>query len=134
MALRDSQSSTSSLELSFDACSCLLDPPGAPRIDGYNEGDMVRENKSVTLICVSRGGNPLADLTWFRNDVRLHSTFIKGPRETRHELSFIASTKDNLARYRCEAVNVMSVTPKIADVTLTVMCKLSQCQLGWDSH
>jgi len=101
-----------------------LDPPGAPRIDGYNEGDTIRENKSVTLICISRGGNPLADLIWFRNDVRIHSTYEKRPRESRHELSFTATTKDNLANYRCEASNLMTTSPKIADVVLTVMCKL----------
>lgn len=36
----------------------LIDPPGAPRIDGYNEGEIIRENQSVSLTCISRGGNP----------------------------------------------------------------------------
>lgn len=99
------------------------DPPGAPRIDGYTEGDPIRENKTVTLACVSRGGNPLAELIWYKNEVRIDSSYSTVNRESRNELTITATTKDNLARLRCEASNIMINTPKIADVVLTVMCK-----------
>lgn len=59
----------------------------------------------------------------YKNDVRIDSTYATSLRESRNELSFIANTKDNLARFRCEATNIMSPTPKIADVVLTVQCK-----------
>ncbi|ODM93891.1 Nephrin [Orchesella cincta] len=101
----------------------VVDPPGAPRIDGYTEGEPIRENKSVTLVCVSRGGNPLAELIWYKNDVRIDSSYSTLNRESRNELTITATTKDNLARLRCEASNIMINTPKIADVVLTVMCK-----------
>lgn len=99
------------------------DAPGAPRIDGYTEGDTIRENQSVSLTCVSRGGNPLAELIWFKNDVRIDSSYMTVGRESRNELTFQANTRDDLARFRCEATNIMSPKAKIADVVLTVMCK-----------
>jgi len=42
------------------------DPPGAPEISGYLEGETIRRGQTVTLVCSAAGGNPLAELTWFR--------------------------------------------------------------------
>ncbi|XP_035704569.1 nephrin isoform X2 [Folsomia candida] len=95
-------------------------PPGAPRIDGYNEGEIIRENQSVSLTCISRGGNPSPELIWYKNDVRIDSTYATSYRESRNELTFMANTRDNLANFRCEATNLMSSIPKVADVVLTV--------------
>jgi len=89
----------------------------------YTEGDIIRENQTVTLVCVSRGGNPLASVNWFKNEKKLDTSYKSTELEAFNEYSFVASTKDNLARYRCEASNPISVAPKIADVVLTVHCK-----------
>ncbi len=77
----------------------------------------------MTLTCVSRLGNPLAELIWYKNDARIDSTYATSYRESRNELTFMANTRDNLANFRCEATNLMSPTPKVADVVLTVQCK-----------
>lgn len=53
------------------------DPPGDPYIDGYDpKRDTIRRGQTVELICRSRGGNPLAQLVWYRNgeEVRAVST------------------------------------------------------------
>ena len=99
------------------------DAPGAPRIDGYNEDTPIKENKTQTLICVSRGGNPLAQLIWFRNNVMVDTSYDYFGKESRNEYTFVASKKDDMATFRCEASNMMSVTPKLADVVLSVYCK-----------
>lgn len=44
------------------------DPPGPPVISGYVKGSHVYEGTKHQLTCTSSGGNPLADLTWHRND------------------------------------------------------------------
>lgn len=38
---------------------------------------------------------------------------------------FTAEASDNKARFRCEAINVMSPAPLKAEVELTVLCKYS---------
>jgi len=105
-------------------CIVIVDAPGAPQILGYVEGETIKENQSMTLTCVSRGGNPLAELIWYKNDVRIDSSYATVGKESRNDVTFIANTKDNLSRFRCEATNLMSPRPKIADVVLTVMCTL----------
>ena len=40
-------------------------PPQPPRISGLDEGAL-REGEEVNVTCESHGGNPLADLVWYR--------------------------------------------------------------------
>lgn len=46
----------------------FLDPPGKPDIRRVGDGNFVAAGSVQTLTCISHGGNPLATLTWFRND------------------------------------------------------------------
>lgn len=48
-----------------------LDPPGAPIIQGYIEGTSVAAGTIQKMSCVSSGGNPLATLTWYKNDKKV---------------------------------------------------------------
>ncbi len=43
-------------------------PPGPPEIQGYIEGETIRKGQTVSLTCVSHGGNPLATINWLKND------------------------------------------------------------------
>jgi hypothetical protein len=101
----------------------LLDPPGPPEIVGYTEGETVRSGQDVRLECVSRGGNPLATVVWYRNEVKIDHTYETSGRESRNVYAFRAEPGDNIARFRCEASNALSVAPMKAEVTLTVHCK-----------
>lgn len=53
-------------------CFCLLtDPPSQPLISGYVEGSIIPAGSVQKLLCVSTGGNPLATLTWYKNDKKV---------------------------------------------------------------
>jgi hypothetical protein len=41
-----------------------LDPPERPEIIGYIEGETIRMGQTVSLVCESYGGNPLATIIW----------------------------------------------------------------------
>ena len=52
-------------------------PPGPPEIQGYIEGETIRKGQTVSLTCVSHGGNPLAQIVWIKNDqqVQMQKSF-----------------------------------------------------------
>ncbi|VVD03793.1 unnamed protein product [Leptidea sinapis] len=47
------------------------DPPSAPMITGYIPGTTLAAGTVQKLSCISSGGNPLATLTWFKNDKKV---------------------------------------------------------------
>lgn len=53
----------------------VTDPPGLPYIEGYNEGDILRQGQKVELICRSRGGNPPAQLVWYKNGEQVGAVY-----------------------------------------------------------
>ena len=104
-------------------CLTPQDPPGPPEISGYTEGEKVRMGQEVNLVCISRGGNPLAQIVWYKNDVKVDYSFVTSGREARNTYSFKADASDNNSRFRCEASNQLSVAAMKAEITLTVHCK-----------
>ncbi len=53
----------------------ISDPPGDPFIDGYDpKQDNIRRGQMVELTCRSRGGNPLAQLVWYKNGEEIQHT------------------------------------------------------------
>lgn len=46
-------------------------PPSQPLISGYVEGSIIPAGSVQKLLCVSSGGNPLATLTWYKNDKKV---------------------------------------------------------------
>jgi nephron len=99
------------------------DPPGPPRIDGYEEGETIRRGQPVELVCRSKGGNPPAQLVWYRNDVQVQSVWNTKGRFSENFYKFTASAADNNARVVCEARSVMSKTPLKTEVKLSVHCE-----------
>ena len=55
----------------------FLDPPGAPEVSGYIEGETIRLGQTLTLVCTAKGGNPLAEITWYRNGIKVFHYKIK---------------------------------------------------------
>ena len=45
----------------------LIDPPGRPEITGYTADQVLKTGDTARLVCVSRGGNPLAQVYWYRD-------------------------------------------------------------------
>lgn len=84
----------------------VLYPPGEPEISGYSEGENLKVGDTIKLDCRSRGGNPLAQLVWFRNDeqVDFSYTTVAG-KYSINTLEFTVEARDNHAVYRCVATS-----------------------------
>lgn len=82
----------------------VLYPPGEPEITGYNDGESLKVGDTLKLDCRARGGNPLAQLVWFRNDeqVDFSYTTVAG-KYSINTLEFTVEARDNNAIYRCVA-------------------------------
>lgn len=83
----------------------------------------MQRGQNVELACRSRGGNPQAEIVWYRNDEKMSAAHRRGGGVSENVLSFVARAEDDKARYRCEVSNIMSVQPMKAQVDLTVLCK-----------
>jgi len=103
----------------------VLFPPGPPQITGYMEGETVRMRDTLTLTCISHGGNPLAQLVWLKNGEQIDFSYTTtSGKESRNSLTFTVTESDNNAIYRCEArtsSQLISPTPMNAMVKLTVL-------------
>ncbi|XP_046619486.1 nephrin isoform X3 [Neodiprion virginianus] len=99
----------------------VLYPPGQPYIEGYTEGETVRRGQQVDLVCRSRGGNPPAQVVWFKNDEQIQTVYRTEASFSENVLSFEAKATDNKARFTCEVSNIMSVTPLKVHVDLAVL-------------
>ncbi|XP_065288610.1 nephrin-like isoform X1 [Dermacentor albipictus] len=99
----------------------VLYPPGAPEIEGYHEGDIVQVGDTLTLACISRGGNPPAALAWSRDGRPLRARYKAASREATSAYTFAVTAADNNAAYRCEASNLVTLQPSQASVTLSVL-------------
>jgi nephron len=53
----------------------FTDPPGAPFIEGFTPGETLRRGQRVELVCKSRGGNPPAQLIWYKNDAQIRMAY-----------------------------------------------------------
>lgn len=98
----------------------VLHPPGPPEISGYIEGETIRLGQTVTLVCTAAGGNPLATINWYRNGIKVDTSYTTSGRESRNTYSFLAATEDNNAKFRCESENELSPVPQSAEIILSV--------------
>ncbi|CAB0005933.1 unnamed protein product, partial [Nesidiocoris tenuis] len=108
----------------------VLYPPGLPYIEGYTDGETIRRGQAVELVCRSRGGNPPAQLIWYKNDEQIRMAYRTAGRLSENVVTFKADASDNKAKYRCEASNIMSPAPLKADVQLTVFFAPSQVTIS----
>ncbi|XP_049881989.1 nephrin [Pectinophora gossypiella] len=112
----------------------MTDPPGAPYIEGYAEGETVRRGQSLELVCRSRGGNPPAQLIWYKNGEQIRMAYRTSGRMSENVLSFKADASDNKARYTCEAKNVMISNTLKAEIDLTVLFAPSHVTISGPSE
>lgn len=94
---------------------------GKPEISGYIEGETVRMGDTLTLVCKSIGGNPLAQLVWYKNDEEVDFSFTTtANRQSANSHTFVVDSTDNNAIYRCVASSSITVTPMVAEIKLQV--------------
>ncbi|KAK7789814.1 hypothetical protein R5R35_001191 [Gryllus longicercus] len=108
----------------------VLYPPGVPYIEGYTEGEIIRRGQTLELVCRSRGGNPPAQLIWYKNGEQIRMAYRTAGRLSENMYTFTADASDNKAHYRCEASNIMSPAPLKADIQLTVLFAPSQVSIS----
>ena len=75
------------------------------------------------ISCTSYGGNPLATLTWYKNDKKINSIIKTTDKSVTAEITIVTNVTDNKARYRCEAANSAIDIPLFEDITMNVYCK-----------
>ncbi|XP_063232440.1 nephrin isoform X2 [Bacillus rossius redtenbacheri] len=108
----------------------VLYPPGVPYVDGYTEGETMRRGQTVELVCRSRGGNPPAQLIWYKNGEQIRMAYRTAGRVSENVYTFTADASDNKAKYRCEASNVMSPAPLKTEIELTVLFAPAQVSIS----
>ncbi|CAG2102853.1 unnamed protein product [Medioppia subpectinata] len=99
----------------------VLYPPGPPEITGYTEGETVRMGDTLTLVCKSIGGNPLAQLVWYKNDEEVDFSFTTtANKQSANSHTFVVDASDNNAVYRCVASSTITQTPMVSEIKLQV--------------
>ena len=100
------------------------DPPGPPIITGYSAGETIRAGEKRTLTCISRGGNPLGEVRWYRNNQVIDATYRPGnAQESVNDYTFMVDSADNGAVYTCEVRNKLTDKPLLASVKFNVQCE-----------
>lgn len=99
---------------------------------GYTEGETIRRGQTVELVCRSRGGNPPAQLIWYKNNEQIRMAYRTAGRVSENVYTFTADASDNKARYKCEASNIMSKAPLKAEIDMSVLCKFLSFHSRWN--
>ncbi|XP_037946701.1 nephrin [Teleopsis dalmanni] len=98
----------------------VLYPPGPPFFEGYGPGETLRRGQQVQIACRSRGGNPPAQLLWYKNGVAVSSSQRTTGRLSENIYTFMAEESDNGANLICEAKNILANKALKAELNLTV--------------
>ena len=106
-----------------DLLLSVLYPPEKPEITGYIQGETIRMGATVKIVCHAYGGNPLAQVVWFKNNQRIDHSYTTTGARSENTFMFLAQPDDNNAVYRCEAKNRMVVEPLTAEIVMSVQCK-----------
>lgn len=112
----------------------VLKPPGEPFIEGYSKSDKIRSGQEMELVCRSYGGNPPAQLIWYKNNRQVVSQYTTSGRDSASTYRFKVQSGDNKARLRCEASNTISDRPLNKEIDLTVLCKFIRIKMNLFAH
>ncbi|XP_065200596.1 nephrin-like isoform X2 [Planococcus citri] len=100
----------------------VMYPPEPPYIESFPKGDKFNRGEKIELICKSRGGNPPAQLVWYKNGEQVRDTaeYRQNGRMSENVYVFTAEMDDNKAKYTCEASSVVGPTHMKTELNLTV--------------
>ena len=114
---------TSVSHCSFSLSLLYSDPPGPPQISGY-DGRTLTVNSNLDLTCISRGGNPVGQVEWYRNGSPVKRNHAATGTAATNNFSFRVQASDHKARYTCK---VSSTSPNMASqnqsYVLSVYCE-----------
>lgn len=100
-----------------------LDPPSELTLSGYEPGRRIDAGTVLKLMCTAISGNPLATLTWHKNDRKVAGTTKTREHMVSSELAILVNASDNYAPIRCEATNSATQTPLTQSTVLKVNCE-----------
>ncbi|XP_067131657.1 synaptogenesis protein syg-2-like [Centruroides vittatus] len=95
-------------------------PPESPTILGYDEISILREGDLQHLTCVALGGNPPANLKWYKEDREVSAPVSVSGSGVSSELVFHVDASDNGITYTCKALSPAITQALQTSVTLTV--------------
>ncbi|KAI8775331.1 nephrin [Biomphalaria glabrata] len=100
----------------------VLYPPNEPKISGYISDMNIKAGDLQRMTCMSVGGNPLADLKWYKGNQILRDADYKAlGKIASSEIAIIASADDNKAVYKCRATSrATDNRPMDVSITLSV--------------
>jgi len=101
--------------------------PGAPTVSTNASSRDPRESEHIRLTCESTGGNPVPDVTWYRNGAPLSAGVTLVPTSVKFGTTFglldvQLSRKDNGANFTCDVEN--DAGHAAATAQLSVHCTL----------
>ena len=99
------------------------DPPGSPEISGYTEGEVVSIGQQKTLTCISRGGNPTAQLVWLKNGRPVASEYLLEDGQATAELTVEANVTNLNATFGCQASSRAQEKAMETHVLIDVQCE-----------
>ncbi|CAL8095078.1 unnamed protein product [Calicophoron daubneyi] len=90
----------------------IIYPPGTPVITGYKSLQPVKMAHSMELTCITYGGNPAPELSWFKDKKLIQSTGETSVvrRQASSKLTVVPRRDDNGAHYYCSARNAATGT------------------------
>lgn len=95
-------------------------PPESPTILGYEELSALKEGDLQRLTCVVLGGNPPANLKWYKGEREISAPVTISGSGVSSELVFRIDASDNGISYTCKAFSAAITHPLETSVTLTV--------------
>ncbi|XP_066587701.1 nephrin-like [Prorops nasuta] len=98
----------------------VIYPPSNLIITGYEKDTTIAAGTVLKLMCTATAGNPLATLTWYKNDKKVTGTTRSRDHAVSSELSMLVNASDNNAYIRCEATNSATEIPLIKTLVLKV--------------
>ncbi|XP_076671541.1 sticks and stones isoform X2 [Andrena cerasifolii] len=98
----------------------VIYPPSKLSITGYEEGKTIDAGTVLKLMCTATSGNPLATLSWYKNDRTVTGNTRTRDHAVSSELTMLVNASDNNARIRCEAANSATEIPLIKFLALKV--------------
>ncbi|VDM39960.1 unnamed protein product [Toxocara canis] len=100
----------------------VLYPSDPPRISIISGSSSAQAGDNVTLVCMTSGGNPPPNVTWFLNQRSIGTNFYYDydTQETRNVYSMIVEADDNGAVYECRSSNRVGSEPLKENLRLSI--------------
>nr|QRF78340.1 Nephrin [Phoronopsis harmeri] len=98
----------------------VLYPPDNPVISGYDDRTVKSTGDTIDLTCTANGGNPLAQVHWYKNNEKIDYSFDSGAGKSFNIYTFVAAPSDDNAIYRCEISNSQTAQPLVVQVRIQV--------------